>query len=253
MYGLKLFPFLLAVVFLLSCQKEAALPLKDMPYFTATIDDKPYKIEVERVDSSYQTNFNINDFIFGAERPYIPNPKQYLIGSKIYTPQYEGIAVYFITYVDTSQVTYKPIASDPVDPTRKFSPPYFKDKQLFQKWLSVGFHPYQYDFYSTYKTGVAILFFDKENTVWSTAKDLGIRTQQFGPFFNLTPVPTYEGYTFRVVSAAKSSYVTSAENRPMYKLKVKFDCTLYNEKGKSMHIRNGELVGYFEDIFTLRE
>jgi hypothetical protein len=117
----------------------------------------------------------------------------------------------------------------------------------------VGAHSYQSDISTYTKTGVVIFIKDKEKTVWSTAKYFGRSTHLFGPPFSLPIVPTYDGYSFEVVSVENSSYVTSAEKWPMYKLKIKFDCTLYNQKGERMNIKNGEFVGYIEDPFTFRE
>lgn len=209
-----------------------------MPYFKATLNGLPYSLQAEGVvnlnigNGAFASIYSTSQGSYGYRTKDIDRDSAYIrCFSEIRTSQSNlqtGVEIEFVHFLYN-------YPKNPFPDSVNYA---LSSQAEFEKLFAVGAYPYQYEIWDrNIKSGVKIIYRDVQGgkgQYWSTAKH-----------------PNASGNTFQIVESTQYPTLgASASHNPLQLVKMKFNCTLYNQKGDSLVLKDGECLGLYENFFT---
>lgn len=217
--------FLLITLISFSCKKEKEKeePAIEAGYFRADINGSPVEIE------------ECNDTIFSS--PYSSRYRGDTLDSTIISlittlgplvyptpspPVKNHISIQVIYKFDNSDLTS----------TKYLIEPQFRDL------VSIGKYPFS--FLPFYKSGIRISYNDHKGEQWISSKYFSLHGFGSDSIPNTIDYSTFNFEIYESTVATPGPNINWEQN-----VKIRFNCFLYNIKGDSIEIKNGEFKGKF--------
>lgn len=218
---------LLVLLFVAACEQKEAAPIQPpKPYVQATLNGVFYRLQAAGIRNlNIAIDASIYNSCQGGHGYRITDRRDTSIinfSSSITTQQGEGVEIEFVHFLPNEQLRVLPDSLNYV----------LSSQAQFERLLAIGAYPYREEVVSHYRSGVIIRYRDGQGNIWTSATH-----------------PKASGNTFQIVDSAK--YPTlSAFNNSLQKVKMNFTCTLYDAKGDSLVLKEGEFLGFYENFST---